>query len=108
MIAFPPTTDDTLRHNLPYLWRRVRRQAQRLIGKAGLTPADREDVEQELALRLWQALPGYNPDMGKCGAFVGTVLQRAAHSLLRLRTSRKRGGHCRHQSLPAPGAGVEL
>ena len=76
-----------------------------LIGKAGLTPADREDVEQELALRLWQALPGYNPDMGKLRRFVGTVLRRAAHSLLRLRTSRKRGGHCRHQSLPTTSAG---
>jgi RNA polymerase sigma factor (sigma-70 family) len=78
----------------PQAWRSVRRKARQLIGRAGFRAFDREDIEQELALRLWEGLRNFDPEAGSPGAFVATVLARAAHSLLRRRNSRKRGkGH---------------
>jgi RNA polymerase sigma factor (sigma-70 family) len=81
------------------VWRQIRRQARQLIGKAGFRPADREDIEQELALRVWRSFPNFNPEAGCSAAFVATVLGRAANSLLRLRNSRKRGNGRQHRSL---------
>jgi RNA polymerase sigma factor (sigma-70 family) len=80
-------------------WRRIRQKAKRLVGKAGLRPADREDLEQELALRVWRGLQNFQPGAGRPGTFVAMVLDRAANSLLRLRSSSKRGGRHIHQPL---------
>jgi RNA polymerase sigma factor (sigma-70 family) len=91
MIARTDNAPSTLS---PQVWRAVRRKARQLVGRAGVRPLDREDIEQELALHLWQALRNFNPEAGSPGAFVATVLARAGHSLLRRRNSRKRGkGH---------------
>ena len=80
-------------------WRQIRRRAKQLVGKAGFRPADREDIEQELALRVWDGLRKFDPEVGQCGAFVTTVLERAANSLLRLRNSHKRGNGHTHRPL---------
>lgn len=82
-----------------HVWRRIRGKAKQLVGKAGFQAADREDIEQELALRVWRSIQNYRPEMGCSDAFVTTVLQRAANSLLRLRNSSKRGRRHLHQSL---------
>lgn len=80
-------------------WRRIRRKAKQLLGKAGFRQADREDIEQELALRVWGGLRNFDPEVGCSGAFVATVLERAANSLLRLRNSHKRGNGHGHRPL---------
>jgi DNA-directed RNA polymerase specialized sigma24 family protein len=80
-------------------WRRIRRKAKQLVGKAGLRQADREDIEQELALQVWRGLQNFQPGTGRPGAFVAMILERAANSLLRLRNSSKRGGRHVHQPL---------
>jgi RNA polymerase sigma-70 factor, ECF subfamily len=87
---FPNTRAILVRHAR----HRIRRKARQLIGMAGLRPADREDLEQELTLRLWRGLRDFNPALGNSSAFVATVLERAANSILRLRNSEKR--YCRH------------
>ena len=81
------------------IWRQIRRKAKQLVGKAGFRPADREDIEQELALRVWSGSRNFDPEVGHCGAFVTTVLERAANSLLRLRNSHKRGNGHGHRPL---------
>ena len=92
-------TDRTAATLGPQACRAIRRKARQLVGRAGFRPGDREDIEQELALRLWQGLRNFNPEAGSPGAFAATVLSRAAHSLLRRRNCRKRGkGHV-HLSL---------
>ena len=83
----------------PHAWRSIRHKASQLVGIAGLRYQDRPDIEQELALRVWRAMPNFDPDIGCSGAFVATVIERAANSLLRLRSSRKRGIRHAHQSL---------
>jgi RNA polymerase sigma-70 factor, ECF subfamily len=102
MIALPQNAPDTQDILCRHARQRIRRKARQLIGKAGLKPADREDLEQELALRLWRGLKDFDPSLGHSAAFVTTVLDRAANSILRLRNSIKRGSRHAHQVLLPP------
>lgn len=61
----------------------IRHQARRMIGKAGYTLPDREDLEQELLLWLWQHQDGFDPSEGEWSTFVAMVLRKKAISLLR-------------------------
>jgi RNA polymerase sigma factor (sigma-70 family) len=99
LIASAKKTSDNSLVLSPSDWRAVRCKASRLVGKAGLRPHDREDIEQDLVLRLWRSKRTFDPALGCHGAFVATVLDRAANSLLRLRSSRKRGINRPHRSL---------
>ena len=90
MIAQVQKYQDTREILVRHARHRIRRKARQLIGKAGLRPGDREDLEEELSLRLWRGLRDFNPALGHWSAFVGTVLERAANSILRLRNSEKR------------------
>ncbi len=47
--------------------------------------ADREDLEQEALLRIWQALPRYDPSKGSLGTFIERVAESRFRSLLRSR-----------------------
>ena len=40
----------------------IRRKVKQLLGRAGFTRQDREDLEQELLVRVLQSLPKYHPD----------------------------------------------
>lgn len=82
-----------------YAWRRIRRKAAWLAARPGFTRFDQEDIEQELALRLWQGLGNFDPAKGNAEAFITTVLRRAGNSLLRRRCSRRRGARRVHRTL---------
>jgi RNA polymerase sigma factor (sigma-70 family) len=69
----------------------IRKKAARLVGRAGLTRSDREDLEQELALRLLQRWPAFRPDKGRRATFVRLVVDHAAADLVRRRRAKKRG-----------------
>ena len=97
MVALPRRYHDTPEVLCRVTRQQIHRKARQLIGKAGLKPSDREDIEQELTLRLWQSLNGFDATLGASAAFVGTVLNRAANSVLRLRNSGKRGTRHVHQ-----------
>jgi len=86
-----------------YAWQRIRRKAAWLGARPGFTRFDREDIEQELAVRLWQGLKNFNPAKGNVEAFITTVLRHAGNSLLRSRCSRRRGAHRVHQPLDEQG-----
>jgi RNA polymerase sigma factor (sigma-70 family) len=102
MICHATTFSDTREILCRHARHRIRRKARQLIGKAGLRWADRDDLEQELTLRLWRGLRDFDPALGSPGAFVATVLERAAHSILRLRNSEKRSCRYVRQLGPAP------
>jgi RNA polymerase sigma factor (sigma-70 family) len=80
-------------------WQSVQRKARRLVARPPFCPWEREDVEQELAIRLWRALLTYDPALGSRRAFVSTILHRAAATLARARRSHRSGRRLARWSL---------
>ena len=66
------------------------RKARQIIGRAGFTAQDRDDIEQELVLRLLQRLPKFDPAKSHRNVFVTTVIERSVASILRDRQAEKR------------------
>lgn len=75
-----------------FAWVVIRRKARQLVGRAGFTAQDREDIEQDLALRLLESLRSYDPAQGHRNAFVTAVVDRTAAKILRDRRTKKRNG----------------
>ncbi|GIW55530.1 MAG: hypothetical protein KatS3mg082_1934 [Nitrospiraceae bacterium] len=70
----------------------IRRKIKQLVGRAGFSRQDREDLEQELLLRLLQSLHLFDPAQAHRNVFVTTVIERAVAMILRERLARKRNG----------------
>jgi RNA polymerase sigma factor (sigma-70 family) len=70
------------------IWRKVRL----LVGRAGFTQQDHQDLEQELVLRLLQSLDVFDPEQAHLNVFITTVIERAVAMLLRERRAKKRDG----------------
>jgi RNA polymerase sigma-70 factor, ECF subfamily len=68
----------------------IRRKACQLIRYSGFSRSDREDIEQELRLKLVKQLARYTPQRGHRHAFVKAVVERHVASLLRDRRATKR------------------
>jgi RNA polymerase sigma-70 factor (ECF subfamily) len=69
----------------------VSRKSKQLVGKAGLTKSDREDIEQELTLHLLERWDRYDPSRGSERTFVARVIDNEVARLLRDRRRLKRG-----------------
>jgi RNA polymerase sigma-70 factor, ECF subfamily len=80
----------------------IRNKARQLIGQAGFTPSDREDIEQSLTLHLLQRLDAFDPTRRHRNVFVTTVIERRVANLLRDRKAALRDPS-RVVSLDAPG-----
>jgi RNA polymerase sigma-70 factor (ECF subfamily) len=76
----------------------IRRKIKQLIGRAGFTKQDREDLEQELYARVLQSLPHFNPDQAHRNKFITTVVERYVANILRNKQAVKRD-HRRISSL---------
>lgn len=68
----------------------IRRKAKQLVGRAGLTNSDRDDLEQDLTVKLLEAFSKFDPDIADWKAFVKTVVERHAANLLREQRAEKR------------------
>jgi RNA polymerase sigma-70 factor (ECF subfamily) len=68
----------------------VRKKVRQIVGKAGLTNQDRDDLEQELTHRLLSRFRSFDPHKGSAGAFLKTVGSRIVANLLRDQRARKR------------------
>ena len=66
----------------PYAARLIKYKARRLIGQAGFTASDREDIEQELTLDLLRRLPKYNPKRAQLNTFIARVVEHRLASLI--------------------------
>jgi RNA polymerase sigma-70 factor (ECF subfamily) len=73
----------------------IRRKARLLVGRAGFTEQDRQDLEQELVLRLLQSLDLFDPEQGHSNVFATTVIERAVGTILRKRRAKKRDARVR-------------
>src|SRR5262249_5185454 len=62
-----------------------------LMGRAGLTAQDRQDLEQELLLRLLRSIAQFDPAQSQFNAYAATVLKRHVAMILRERRAKKRG-----------------
>jgi len=65
----------------------IRYKTRRLIGQAGYTRSDQEDIEQDLSLHLRQQLPKYNPRKGALKTFINTVLDNKIRTMVATRTT---------------------
>lgn len=90
----------------------VRRAARRMIGRAGFQSHDRDDIEQELWLKLLRHAESFDPKRAHWHVFVTTVVNRCAANLLRDQRALKRDRDrldSLHGKVKAPGeAPVEL
>jgi RNA polymerase sigma-70 factor (ECF subfamily) len=76
----------------------IRRKVKQLFGRAGFTQQDREDLEQELFVRVLQSLPRFNPEVAHRNKFITTVVERYVANILRNKQAEKRD-HRRISSL---------
>lgn len=70
--------------------RLIRLKARRLVGKAGFTRSDQDDLEQELTLKLLKHRAAFDPRQSHWHAFVTAVVERHAATLLRNKQVEKR------------------
>ena len=68
----------------------IRRKARQLVGKAGFTRDDVEDLEQEMTLDLLERLPKFDPDKAAHTTFVARVIERKISKLFRARKRERR------------------
>jgi len=68
----------------------IKRTARELVGKFGPFFLDREDMEQDLLLELWEKLPDFDPGLLAHRAYVRELVRHKAVSIVRDRTAEKR------------------
>lgn len=71
-----------LDNDIQYL---IRTKARQLCRVPGINRDEREDLEQELTLRLLRKLQSFNPKKASFYCFAGVVIDRVAKNLLRAR-----------------------
>jgi len=77
----------------------IRWLASQMIGQAGFTRDDREDIEQDIRLAVLQRLPRFDPAKSSRHTFVSLVARRCAASLLAHQRADKRNNGDWLQSL---------
>ena len=80
----------------------IARKARQLAGKAGFTPSDVEDIEQDIRMDVLKRLPRFDPAKSNRHTFIALVVRRRVASILEARRAVKRNGDRRPQSLNAP------
>jgi RNA polymerase sigma-70 factor (ECF subfamily) len=74
----------------PYAARLIKHKARQLVGKAGHTWDDVEDIEQDLTLDVLRRLSKYKPDRSQLNTFVALVVEHRIASLIAARKARMR------------------
>lgn len=71
----------------------VRYWARHLTKHPAFTPADLEDLEQELMLDLLRRMPTFNPQRSSLASFASMVVSRRAYGLIEEANTAKSGGY---------------
>jgi len=69
----------------PYAEKLIRIKARQLVGKAGITRTDCEDLAQEMRLDLWRRLPKFDPKRAKFSTFADRVVKHKVASIIEAR-----------------------
>jgi DNA-directed RNA polymerase specialized sigma24 family protein len=83
-LYYPPADVDPAARAL------IKHKAKRLVGSYGFTRSDRDDLEQELAMKAFLASATFDPARGTVTSFFNRVLANKANSLARHATRIKR------------------
>ncbi|NIM21304.1 MAG: RNA polymerase subunit sigma-24 [Candidatus Latescibacteria bacterium] len=73
-----------------YAVRIIKHKARQLVGHAGFTESDREDLEQELVLDLLRRLPKYNPQRTKRNTFIALIIEHKVATIIESSKAGKR------------------
>ena len=68
----------------------IKYKAQRMIGKAGLTQSDIDDITQELWLDIIRRLPRFRPDRAQRNTYVSRLIDHQLATILRHRRTAMR------------------
>ena len=68
----------------------IHHKARQLVGEAGYTEDDVEELEQEMRLDLLKRLPKFNPKIATYNTFVSRLVERKICNLIRHRTRKVR------------------
>ena len=82
-----------------YAERQIKFKARQLVGTAGFTRDDVEDLEQEMRIDLWERLPKFDPGKAKYNTFVSRIINHKVCNLIRHRTQELRDYRCEDCSL---------
>ena len=77
----------------------IHHKARQLVGTAGFTRDDIEDLEQEMRLDLLERLPKFDPNKATCNTFVSRLAERKISNLIRHRTQEMRDFRCEEGSI---------
>ncbi len=83
----------------PYVQNLIRYKAKRLATGHAFSRFDREDIVQELHLRLAQAMPRHNPRRGAVHTFAHRVVHNAAATLVESARAQRRDRRRVHDGL---------
>lgn len=74
----------------PYAAEHIRIRAAQLVGRYGLLPADRPDIEHDLALDLLRRLPKFDPHRASHNTFVARVVDHAVATIIERQKAARR------------------
>jgi len=80
----------------------IHHKARQLVGTAGFTRDDIEDLEQEMRLDLLERLPKFDPNKATYNTFVSRLVERKISNLIRHRTQEMRDFRCEEGSIHDP------
>ena len=78
-----------------YAIQHIRHKARQLVGTAGFTRDDFEDIQQDLIVDLLERLPKFDPAKAKYNTFVSRIVERKVSKLIRHRKQQIRD--CRRE-----------
>jgi len=83
--------DTTKQYELSdYATQLIHHKSRQLVGTAGFTRDDIEDIQQDLTLDLLERLPRFDPAKAKYNTFVARVIERKISKLIRHRKRQRR------------------
>jgi hypothetical protein len=68
-----------------YVTNLIHFKARRLIGQAGYTRSDLEDIEQDLSIHIYQNLPKHDPCKGTIKTFINHILDNKIRTMVSAR-----------------------
>ena len=86
----------------PRIKRLIRHKTRQMIGKAGLTASDLEDIEEDLVLDLLERLPRYDPAKSSEYTFALRVVEHRIARILARRSAAMRDWRTQMRSLSEP------
>lgn len=70
-----------------YAVRIIKFKARQLVGQAGFTDSDRNDLEQEMVIDLLRRLPKFDPSKARRNTFIARIVEHKVATLIEAQTA---------------------